>query len=174
MKEVLISFETAKLTKEKGFNEECLCYYFEDGEFREHKIEDTYGYYGEEYTVEYEELLRNWNDNFLTKKDGNRCFGCAKLRGYLETYSAPTQVLLAKWLREVHNLFIKIDFFTDNEVDKLTYDYCISNLSHPFKENEINEDYVIDYSMTRNFKTYEQALEEGLFEALKLIKDDTN
>ena len=100
MEDTLITFKTAKLAKEKGFREECHSYYFEDGEFREYKIESTYGYYGEDYTVELDELYNNWNDSFLTKKDGNRCFGCDKNRGYFETFSAPTIAEVMMWLQD--------------------------------------------------------------------------
>ena len=100
IKEDYCSFEVSKLLKKKGFKQPVLCYYFEDGEFKENIIEDTYGYYGENYTVEYEEFLENWNDNFLTKKNGDRCFGCNKSEGYFETYSAPTHTLALKWIRE--------------------------------------------------------------------------
>lgn len=63
-----VSFEIAKLLKEKGWDKETLCYYFEDGEFRQNIIRDTYGYYGVEYTVEYSELTDNWNNNYTRKK----------------------------------------------------------------------------------------------------------
>jgi len=45
MKEQLISFETAKLAKEKGFNILQHSYYFEDGEFKENSLKGTNGYY---------------------------------------------------------------------------------------------------------------------------------
>lgn len=35
IKEDYVSFETAKLLKEKGFDEDCWCWYEEDGYFRE-------------------------------------------------------------------------------------------------------------------------------------------
>ena len=68
MQEQLISLETAKLAKEKGFNEPCFNYYFEDGEFRENIYTGTTGYYGGEFSFEFENLLENWNNKFLTKK----------------------------------------------------------------------------------------------------------
>lgn len=154
MEEQVISFETAKLAKEKEFKEECLHYYFEDAEFRQHKIEDTYGYYGEEYTVEYEELLNNWNDKFLIKKNGDRCFGCKKTNGYLETFSAPTQSLLQKWLREEHRLHICIAY------GDLSNKYMGDIMSHDGKM-------LVDIECIHD--TYEDALEEGLQEALKLV-----
>ena len=120
MEEQLISFETAKLAKEKGFD---FIYII---------------------------------DNELTK------------------HSLITQSLLAKWLREVHNCFIDIlphrdgdsknkqwkskkDVFWSVEVDYYGKDFKI----------ELTD----DADFTQHFNnTYEEALEAGLQEALKLIK----
>ena len=63
------------------------------------------------------------------------------------THPAPTQSLLQKWLREVCNIFVSID---------VNYN-CRIYL----------EDELIDESF--KFHSYEQALEKGLQEALKLI-----
>jgi hypothetical protein len=67
--------------------------------------------------------------------------------------SAPTQSLLQKWLREVHSIYINVN--TDN--NKL---FCV----------DINEEYFYDCARFDWYKTYEEALEIGLQEALKLIK----
>lgn len=140
MKDELVTFETAKLAKEKGFESKCNGYYYH--------IED-------EHNLITNSLLcaKNYNDPVITT----------------ERYSsAPTQSLLQRWLREEHNISVDIttDAFT-NDTDN-TYVYqCVVwegvidkeimlskiNLSHEFYED-----------------TYEQALETGLFEALKLIK----
>ena len=153
MKEQLISFETAKLAKEKDFNILQHSYYFEDGEFKENSLKGTNGYYGEEYEFNLSEFNENWNDKWLTKKTGDRCFGCSKQKGYLETFSAPTQSLLQKWLREVHNLHISI-----TQHNKINYVIAVHELND---ESEFEK---------HNIDTYEEALEKGLFEALKLIK----
>lgn len=70
--------------------------------------------------------------------------------GYI---SAPTQSLLQKWLREKHNIHIQI----------LPYNhkYLISILKYGQNGSNPNFD--------NEFDTYEEALETGLFEALKLI-----
>lgn len=153
MKEQLVSFKVARLAKEKGFNEKCFNYYFEDGTFQENIIKDTYGYYGEEYTVEFDELLENWNSEWLTKKNGDRCFGCSKSRGYLETYSATTQSLLQRWIREKHS----IDIIVSSNL--VGHGYILYN-RNPHK-NITNRNV---------YQTYEEALEVGLEESLKLIK----
>jgi len=154
MKDEIVSFETAKLAKENEFKLPCHSYYFEDGEFKEYVIEDTYGYYGSEYTVKLEELYNNWNDKMLTNKSGNRCFGCKKGHGYFETYSAPTQSLLQKWLREEHNISISIE--TSYQGGSFLYEIYI------WKEYK-------DIPIVRCYRKYEHALERGLKEALKLL-----
>ncbi len=113
MKEQVISFETAKLAKEKGFDN------------------DSDGYYG------------MMNGHFKCV-DGQ------------ETCDAPTQSLLQKWLREVHSLSVKIDDYITNS--RVRYDYSVSDLGSQ-EDNPIGV-----------FETYEEALEQGLQEALSLIK----
>ncbi len=106
IKPTYVSFNIAKWLKEKGFNLLLPHYYFEDGEFKEHSLTGTNGYYGEEYEFELEEFYKNWNDNFLTKKNGNRCFGCSKDDGYFETFSAPEQWQVCEWLRVNHSIWV--------------------------------------------------------------------
>ena len=111
MEEQLISFETAKLAKEKGFEKLCNFSYDED-EIITANCEQAY--------------------NFV----------------------APTQSLLQKWLREKHNFHICIWF------NSLTGKYRIDS---PIDELDIL------FEKLNEFKTYEEALEYGLFEILKLI-----
>lgn len=68
--------------------------------------------------------------------------------------SLTSQSLLQKWLREKHNILVEISF------DTVTFGYRIFN---PFKSS--------DYFTNWKFQTwgYEEALEIGLQEALKLI-----
>ena len=134
MKEQLITFETAKLTKEKGWTTNYLStldYYKTDG--IKAKLED------------------------LTKN-----------RDYKNFYfHAPTQSLLQKWLREVHKFEIQI-FTMGVYMNKLTNPHSEFKNSIGFKTYcyGLNADYGKD---DRGFKTYEEALEKGLQEALKLI-----
>lgn len=135
MTEKLISFETAKLAKEQGFNiriqhtvngQNCL-YFLDTGEVP--KMINT-------------NQIDNWNDD---KKFQHVC-------------SAPTQSLLQKWLREVHdiNVIIYPELF-NGEFTYYHYD-IYTDLSHAYSEN------------LSDMKTYEEALEKGLQKALKLIK----
>lgn len=67
-----------------------------------------------------------------------------------DNYSAPLQFELQKWLREKHNIHIEIYF---NQ--RL---YCVCTIG----KGEIKD-------LGFEFKTYEDALEQGLLEGLKLI-----
>lgn len=59
-----IKFETAKLAKECGFVDHTFNLYFNDGILKEFIFEDTYGYYGETFTISLDELKKNWNDSW--------------------------------------------------------------------------------------------------------------
>lgn len=110
------SFEQCKWLKEKGFSQLVNCYYFDDGEFRQYVIKDTHGYYGDEYTVELEELYNNWNDNYLRKKNGDSCFGCPKQHEYFETFSAPEQWQVIYWLLYNHGIWIQCQVGKDESI----------------------------------------------------------
>jgi len=68
-------------------------------------------------------------------------------------YSAPTQALLQKWLRDVHRIDVYCEPAFINKYERFSRKWKTN-----FHKNGI-----------LNTK-YEQALENGLFEALKLIK----
>ena len=133
MEEQLISYETAKLAKEKGFDEKVYREYDKSGYLRcTSKSADV-------VLGPYDELLKSTE------------------------YPAPTQSLLAKWLREVHNIHITL--FPEDKDDKTKI--WISKL---YTLN-YGEDSEVSYLKQGGTKiTYEEALEAGLQEALKLIK----
>ena len=82
MKEQLISFGTAKLAKERGFDIKT----------------DLYYYHGSFANKKQEELVSiNWKNNHLVDNT---------------TTAAPTQSLLQKWLRDKHDIIIEIQFDT--------------------------------------------------------------
>ena len=120
MEEQLISFETAKLAKEKGFD---FIYII---------------------------------DNELTK------------------HSLITQSLLTKWLREVHNCFIGILPHRDGDSKNKQWKskknvFWTVEVDYYGKNFEI--ELTDDSDFTQHFNNnYEEALEIGLQEALKLIK----
>ncbi len=74
----------------------------------------------------------------------------------VEMYSAPTQSHLQKWLREVHNIHVNGDI---NDVSRGLYLYNLKWYDVVFKEQ----------TGTDGMASYEEALEAGLREALKLI-----
>ena len=131
MTDQLISFETAKLAKEKGFCEKVYYFYNEDDETEKQL-----------YTYKRFMIL---NDEELK-------------------IEAPTQSLLQKWLREVHNCIVEVQFEKLpclNQLDWIvTVDYYKPDFSNLTEESDYESDY---------FSTYEEALEDGLYNALKLI-----
>jgi len=103
----------------------------------------------------------------LAKEKGFNFPNKASQNDYLGEY--PTQSLLQKWLREVHQIYVDID------IDQTTapkFCYMISRfIGNPLDlaadewgwHNYLNG---ADWGLHRK---WEDALEEGLFEALKLI-----
>ena len=127
MKDELISFETAKLAKEKGLIEGILCH--------------------NAYCIGFGSVKedRNWLSN-VTRYGVKKSFHLAL---------APTQSVLQKWLREKHKIHIWVIPWNSRK----RFSYLLEN-EHIFDGSDRSE----------IFKTYEEALEAGLFNALKLIK----
>ncbi len=123
MEEKLITFETAKLAKENGFD-----------------VIQTYGQASSLYN----------NDGKHTYYMNYGFMYSGLNEGYI---SAPTQSFLQKWLRENFEIIVLVEYIYDDE----------KNWYYTFPSNprELSED---EY-----FDTYEEALESGLQEALKLI-----
>ena len=127
-----------------------------------------------------EETLISFDTAVLAKKKGFKesCKHCYREDGFLysprisgseimhsnildgDNCSAPTQGLLQKWLREVHNMYVTaMPSYGDNGKNKK----CFFEI---FKERRLKQ-YGDIYSY---FPTYEETLEVGLQEALKLIE----
>ena len=134
LKEKLISFETAILAKEKGFDEFCRKGFNENGE--------SSGFSGYVYMKKYN---KNSAVHFIDTNTEE--FTYPKI-----VCTQPTQSLLQKWLREVHNIHIEIN--RTYEKGYYLYEYFINKNKQLF-----------------GFKSYEEALEIGLQEALKLLKN---
>ena len=146
MKEQLVSFQVAKLAKEKDFNVETLHFYCKNRTCDYIKTPYKYSF---EVNANQERLINGEIDNF----------------GYGITWSAPTQSLLQRWLREVHNLFVQA------EIEMIVNSITLFTVKVYSDDISINNEFGICKMLTiTGFKTYEQALEVGLFEALKLIK----
>lgn len=148
MKEQLINFETAKLAKEKGFNEKCKFHHYSVAISRAQK---------RAFPFKESELLETYMRDRSNSELSNK------------RYSAPTQSLLQKWLREVHNIHVEIyswytgTFYAFNlfkgkdSTNLVDIDWSESNTYH--KERGTSSVY-----------SYEEALEKGLQSALKLIQ----
>ena len=130
MEDTRITFETAKLAKGKGFPQETnrleIPYYNYKGEFK-----------GDVSDWRIRKYIRGENTSDI------------------EFVSAPTQSLLAKWLREEHNIIVLVDY---EGIDGYYYKF------YSYKEGNKNYD-----ASDKNYNTYEEALEAGIQEALKLI-----
>lgn len=126
MQEPLISFETAKLAREKGFNEMCFKQYDKEGSLSRISREIDVAIDPYEYLM------------YARKKH----------------YPTLTQSLLQKWLRDKHCIHVKM-IWVDTLSDIYVYHISTTN-------NAIRPDSIFYHS-------YEEALEMGLQEALKLI-----
>ena len=93
-----VSFETAKLLKEKRFDERCL-YYYEDN-------------------TSYNNVVIKFSSWFDNKKYSNSEIG--------RRYTAPTLQMAMKWLREVYKIFIEISVSIDLN-GNYHYSYFILN-----------------------------------------------
>lgn len=124
MENTLISFETAKIAKEKGFNEPCDSWFFENADGLHNNASE-------------------WVNSMLA----------------IDDYSAPTQSLLQKWLREKHSIIVLVGLKESSlSLYTPTIQYIASKTTS-----------LIAHFPT-HFKTYEEALELGLIEGLKRIK----
>ena len=161
MEEQLISFETAKLAKEKGFNWECSKYI---------NVNNIWTY-GIEYVFKTDNIhiqghtsVERWLSDGINKclEEAEQFENKTCSLDEIIIYPAPTQSLLQKWLREKHKLFVEI--FTAN----YAWNNKIKFYFHVREIHSKNDDKYHNYR-TEFVGTYEEALEKGLQEALKLI-----
>lgn len=135
MTDQLVSFETAKMAKEVGFDER-VCFFYS------------------EITGLLSGVPHLTNGIKLNSHSGYRGDKKKKLYPYI---SAPTQSLLQKWLREEHNLLVTTGINRDKVQRR--YLYYIDGL----------KDYELMEESLELFNSYEEAIEQGLQEALSLI-----
>lgn len=119
MEEQYISFETAKMAKEKGFDEICNSDYCKG-------------------LINYPDADNSYRNSEINK-DGR--------------ISRPTQSLLARWLREKYGQNI--------------YTVMSNNGKYIVWAQDIHS--LFKFKTTDSYDIYEEALEAGLQEALKLI-----
>lgn len=134
IREAYVSFETAKLLKEKGFKEKTIPFYQKDGKF--------------------------------CSRIGNVCQPCDwnnEYKNKYDFYSAPTQQMAMRWLREVHKIVICAEIANEN--DKGNTDYSNPDRWHWFFDltNEkgvtvgVDGDYILS-----EYSSYEEACENAI------------
>jgi hypothetical protein len=122
MEPTYVTFEQAKLLKEKNWVIPTAQYYFEDGVFIKNSIKDVVGSdYGSDIEYVLDEFKENWNDGWVTKKNGDRCFGCPKNKLYFETCAAPEQWEVIEWVFQKYNYSIEAEM---NIPQSGEYDGC--------------------------------------------------
>lgn len=99
--EDFVTFEIAKILKEKGFREKCLLYYESTGGFYSNSI-DTYDRPNQE--LDYSDFLK--------------CFNEGNSIGLID---APTISQVLKWLREEKKIFVTINIGYCYESDEIPF-----------------------------------------------------
>ncbi len=149
MTEELVTLETAKLLKKKGFNERTLFAYKNNGDLYQdpNRIESSYN------SLPVPELCENFHTcaNFIP---------CNKCQIAIHLISAPNQSFAQKWLRETKNLHIEI------YRSAVGYGYAIVKADNGTWREDDDSRGPNDGGL---WDTYEEALEVGIQEALKLI-----
>lgn len=136
MEDTLISFETAKLAKEKGFNDSKS---LELPNGKKFSMTRCCSYSDDDRSTKHRKFYSKNNPHYL----------------------APTQSLLQKWLREEHDIHMDISFAVKDGRPYFEFNGYGVNVSR-LKDDSSRSSGI--------HPTYEQALEIGLQEALKLIK----
>jgi len=134
MKEQLVTFEVAKLAKEKGYKVK-----YESGQFF---------------------FLADKDENYLKDKPHRTPF-----EHYAYILSS-TQSLLQKWLRDEHDIQVYSYSHTVRGGDKGKkfgdYIYVVNPL--------YGDTVLMGDSREGKYQSYEESLEKGIYQALKLIK----
>ena len=146
MEEQLISFETAKLAKEKGYSNGSGTLYIQ---YHESYVYDEDPNHPESYKKNEIRMEEYYTINNSKPYDISN--------EYYTQYEAPTQSLLQKWFREIHHINCRV------ASNSLICHFPMNGILEEDGEQMCGPKLII-------CKTYEEALEMGLQEALKLIK----
>lgn len=158
MTEELVTLETAQLAKEKGFDEECRSMWM----------------YADNLPIEVnapkdEELIGSFTAMFLKYRDDPAKLleiitKAPKIRPLRNStlpppmYCRPTQDLLERWLREVHDIDVKTKCLAKAFIGRRgVYRATVTVLLKAYVDH------------TSNMETYELAREAALLHALKLL-----
>ena len=142
MKELLASFELSSFAKEKGFNEPCYETYDREGQIT--KCDD----------LDY--IKRNYGslEKYLY------CCNNQMQSGFV---TAPTREQIQKWLRDNHNKVVCVYANASG--------YCWEIHKTPkFGGSHIKDCNLSGPNDSGCWNKHEEAFEDGLFEALKMIK----
>jgi hypothetical protein len=126
MTEELVTLETAKLLKEKGFDWKC------------------------ERTIDCDKIVRRYD-----LPQDISC--CTEIDGELVEFLCPTLYVAQKWLREAKHLHVEISYMCN--------DYWIYDILTIPRHDLVG----LSDRPLEHYKSYEEALEAGIQEALKLI-----
>lgn len=151
MQEELVNFQVAKLAKEKGFG------LGEKDYIELHRAYELDGslYNNGEIEVAISKKYNNSPNHLGADTMDDFEGGIFIIDNSLEDFIlAPTQSLLQRWLREIHNVYITIHPKITPSNDIVWFRY----------KGKPKKDWINCY------KNYEEALEAGLLEALTLIK----
>ena len=137
-----VTFETAKLAKEKGFNEPTMFLWATNLRAGDDYLRvDSFGAMQQLGLVTIEEDHNHADYSF-------------------PRISMPTLAELQAWLRETHNLLVEVTWFDG------FYRWRIKIMelyTSQFKN-------IVGYSSSKPSKNYEDQLEQGLIEALKMLQ----
>ena len=148
MEEQLITFETAKLAKEVGY---MSGYHYSFIQYHNDYVYDDDPNHPESYKKDEIRLCDIFFhvNNFLKNDFSNK---------HYTIYEAPTQSLLQKWLREVHNIHVEITYV--DQILKFQAEICIMNTNSIVADTKCGN--------------YKEVLEAGINQALNLIENDNN
>ena len=144
-----VSFEIAKLLKEKGFKHWCYKSY---GDAVYHKGVPI------SFAEEYELKSAGLEDEIEYVEGGDIYdFGCDNRKKDAKIWAAPTLQMAMKWLREIH--CVHIDILMEGNGTCVEY----RAYARPFKTIYPNRSFdSVDSFLIGNYKTYEDACEASL------------
>ena len=152
-KEEHVSFEIAKLLREKGFDEHTICRYVDDNGATE-KWYDDY----REKVLRFELNAGDLIEPSIEPKEKYELYG--------DTIPAPTFYEVMEWLRKKYKLFLGVGFGNDDKGEFL-YMVDIYDLTSEAIEGKYKPIVEADDYLTINPKTPAEAIEEALKYLLK-------